>query len=43
MDEHETRLMLQVPDDQADRYQGIETPWGRRTKMGGWETGALGE
>ncbi|MDB5307177.1 MAG: hypothetical protein JWO38_1379 [Gemmataceae bacterium] len=37
MDEDELKLMLQVPDAEADRFLGVETPWGRRTKMGPWK------
>lgn len=31
--EQEERVMLRVPDAQADEFQEIETPWGRRTKI----------
>ncbi len=37
MDEIEMKLMLQVPETDASHFLNIETPWGRRTKMGKWE------
>ncbi|QEL20754.1 hypothetical protein [Limnoglobus roseus] len=33
-DKPEERLALRVPDAVADRYKGVETPWGRRTVPG---------
>lgn len=35
------KLMLQVPEAHAGRFLSIETPWGRRTKMGPWQGGGV--
>jgi hypothetical protein len=32
--QEETKIMLKAPDAVADRYLSIETPWGRRSKIG---------
>jgi hypothetical protein len=32
--EYELKVMLQVPEEFADRFLAVETPWGRRTQMG---------
>jgi hypothetical protein len=38
-DQDETKLMFQVPDAQSESYLNIQTPWGRRTKVGGGSSG----
>lgn len=40
--EQETRLMIRVPDEVADKYLSIETPWGRRNKIAAAEAAAGG-
>ena len=36
-DQEEAKIMFKAPDALADHYLSIETPWGRRTKIGGVE------